>query len=607
MARTRRQHRSPTEVAAPAPALPERSEARWRVCLVAAVLAAAAVLVYLPSLQSELINWDDDVYVIENRHLTGGLSWRAVGWAFTSLYASNWHPLTWLTHAADMSLYRLDRPWGHHLTNLLLHAANTVLLLVVLRRLTGRLWPSAVVAGLFALHPLHVESVAWVAERKDLLCTLFMFLAMWAYAGYAARPSWRRYLLVAAAFAAALMSKPMAVTLPVVLLILDYWPLGRLSRRSVLEKTPLLAMSAISSAVTLYAQRAGGAVRSFETLGLDRRVTHAIYACGMYLVKMVWPWPGTLVPTYPLAEHGGPAAGSVLVLLLLVMLGGITALAVRLRRTRPYVLAGWLIYLVMLVPVSGLVQVGKQVMADRYTYVPLVGVFIAVVFALGDLAARSVRLRRAAAVVAVAALAVLGALAWHQQAVWRDAVTFWSYVARAFPRYDSAHNNLGKAYAVRGDEERALECYRKAVAIKPTSAMANANVGNKLLNLERYDEALDYFRRALAVEPDFVPAHNGIAKVMLRRGRVDDAMRHLELALQRDPHYWPARINLGVALERQQRPDEAIREYERVIRKWPHHWEAYRNLAVLLQKQGRTEEATHYRAEAERVKALREP
>jgi len=617
------------------------------VATVAVVLAAAALVAYLPSLRSGFLNWDDDAYVTENRHVATGLSWDTVAWSFTRYHSANWHPLTWLSHAADVSLYGLGRPWGHHLTNILLHAANTVLLLVVLRRLTGRLWPSAVVAGLFALHPLHVESVAWIAERKDLLCALFMFLAVWAYAAYAARPTWRRYLLVAAAFAAALMSKPMAVTLPVVLLVLDYWPLGRLSRRSVLEKIPLFAMTVASCTVTLFAQQAGRALRDVRSLGLVERLANAVYAYAMYLVKMVWPWPGTLVPVYPLVDQGGDAVEGYLAAVCAVVLAGLTCLAVWQRRRRPYLLAGWLIYVVMLVPVIGLVQVGRQIMADRYTYVPLVGVFVAAVFLVAHLVAGR-RLRHAAAVAAMVVLTALGVLAWRQQRVWADPVTFWTYVHEAYPRDSGALSSLGDMYAERGETAQAIACYRKAIEARPNDFVARCNLGNTLAGLGKPDEAAALYRHALEANPDFPPAHNGLGVVLLARGQTDEALRHFRRALELSPDLTATRVNVGNALFAQGdyeaaleayraaieeyrvqpkfRPnmiltienaglalvetrdwDGAILAFREVLRELPRRPQAHEGLAQALQGKGRTDEAEYHRRLAQQFRREQAP
>ena len=562
---------------------------------VAAVLAVVAGLAYVPSLAGGFV-WDDTAYVVANPHIRDGLTQESAAWALTNGHSSNWHPLTWMSHAADISLYSLDRPWGHHLTNLLLHAANTLLLFIVLRRLTRRLWPSAVVAGLFALHPLHVESVAWVAERKDLLCALFMFLAVWAYAAYASRPTVRRYLLVVAAFAAALMSKPMAVTLPVVLVVLDWWPLGRLSRRSVLEKVPLVVMTAASCVVTVVVQHAGGAVRGISALGIGERLAHAVYAYAMYLVRAAWPWPGTLVPFHPLPQYGGPAVGRWQVAVLGLLLAAITALAVLQRRRRPYLLAGWLIYVVMLVPVIGLVQVGRQLMAERYTYVPLVGVFVAVVFLVADAVADRHRLRRTAAAVAVVVLAALGTLAWHQQRVWADPVTFWSYITEAYPETSVPHSNLARFYSLQGDLPRATAGYRKALALESDNHILNCNLGTALLREDRPDEALPYFLRARELESRWGRTHYGIGRVMIKKGRKQEAVRHLARAAELNPNLVQAHAQLGAVLLDLRQLDRAVVHLARALELDPNHAQARVNLGAVMLVRG------HWSAAAEHLR-----
>jgi len=561
------------------------AEGRRAAVAVAAVLAAAAAVAYTRSLGNGFV-WDDNPYVLDNRGIRGGLTPESAAWALRARHSSNWHPLTWLSHAADVSLHGLDRPWGHHLTNLLLHAANTVLLFIVLNRLTRRLWPSAVVAALFALHPLHVESVAWVAERKDLLCALFMFLAIWAYASYAARPSWRRYLLVVAAFAAALMSKPMAVTLPVVLLVLDWWPLGRLSRRSVLEKIPLFVMTVASCVVTLHVQHAGGAMRDVRALGMGERAANAVYACGMYLVQAAWPAPGRLVPFHPLPGFGGPAVGPWQVAVLGLMLAAVTALAVHHRRRRPFLLAGWLVYGVMLVPVIGLVQVGRQLMADRYTYVPLVGVFVAVVFLVAHLVAGRPGLRRAAATLAVVVLAALGGLTWHQQRLWADPVTFWSYVAEAYPRTSLPHNNLARLHSIQGDLPRATAGYRKALSLEPGNHALNCNLGIILLRADRPDEALPYLLRARELNPRWARTHYGLGRAMIKKGRKPEAAVHLARAVELEPDFAHAHAQLGAVLFDLGRPDEAVDHLTRALALKPDYAEARVNLGAAMLLRG---------------------
>ncbi|HOI56417.1 MAG TPA: tetratricopeptide repeat protein [Phycisphaerae bacterium] len=563
----------------------------------------ATVVVYLPSTANQFVAWDDTRYVTDNLRLRDGLTWDMAAWAFNTdpaqAVGANWHPLTWLSHALDVTLFGLD-PRGHHASSIALHALAAALLLIALHRLTRRLWPSALVAALFALHPLHVESVSWIAERKDVLCGTFTFLALWAYAVYAERPSLRRYLLVAAALAAALMSKPMAVTVPFVLLLLDYWPLGRLSWRSAVEKLPLVAMAAASSVVTLLVQQAGGAVRGLDAVPLAQRLANAAYAYVVYLVTAAWPWPGTLVPLHPLPHAGGAAvsypaaAGAALVLL------GITALALAFRRSRPYWIVGWLIYLGMLVPVIGLVQVGAQRMADRYTYLPLVGVFMAATWLAADWAARRPGRRRAAvvAMAAVAVLVVLGGLTVGQQAVWRDSFSLWHRVVSAYPRCAAAYVNLGRACHDAGDRDAAIQWYRRAIAVDPRSVEAEANLGILLVQAGRVDEAVSHLTRALELNPEWARAYYGLGLAAARRGNAPAAVESFAAAVQCDPNFGPARASLGAALIQAGRFDEAVAHLNVVLSARPDHVEARLNMAGALIGLGRYHEAIEHLRQA---------
>ena len=558
----------------------------------AAILAAVAFVAYLPSLSNGFINWDDDKYVTENPFLRHGLTRESFEWSFTSrVYCSNWHPLTWLAHAADISIWGLNRPRGHHLVNLLLHAANTGLLVLLLQRLTRRFWPTIIVAALFALHPLHVESVTWVAERKDVLSTFWMFLALWAYVAYAERPAWWRYGLVVLAFATALLSKPMAVTLPLVMLLVDYWPLNRLSWKSVFEKVPLLLLSAASCYLTYKAQEAGGAVR--EMLPFDQRLIHAVYAYVMYLAKMFWPYPGTLVPFYPLPDRGGRQIPAWLVAVFLWLLLLVTALVAISYRKRPYLLVGWLIYLGMLVPVIGLVQVGKQVMADRYTYMPLVGIFVALVWLADSLVARWRAVAAACVAVGLLICAGLGVLTWRQQTLWRDSVTLWTFVTDIYPESSAAQNNLGHAYASLRPPNTflAIECYKAAVESEPNDYMAWSNLANNLMKTERYEEAAKAFLRSLQLKEGYAHSHNGYGSLLMTLKRPDEALPHFQRALEVDPQYYPARLNLGAVKAAKRDFDGAAEIYLEMIKEGLLLDRAWQNLGEVRRMQGREAEA----------------
>jgi protein O-mannosyl-transferase len=419
------------------------------VCL---LLALVTLALYNPVTKHPFVNYDDDRYVTENAHVRQGLTADTFTWALTSTEQANWHPLTWISHALDVTLFRLN-PAGHHFTSVLLHAVNVILLFLLLMWATSRLGPSLFVAALFAVHPMNVESVAWVAERKNVLCTLFFFLTLWAYGWYARKPGWQRYLAVVALFAAGLAAKPMVITLPFVLLLLDYWPLARVRgasahpdagepafpwSRLIFEKLPLLVLSAASAVITVQAQQAGGAVRTTLEFSFGVRIANAIYAYAMYLWKMVWP--ARLAPLYP---HPGDSLAAWRVLIAAAVLLSVSALAWR-WRARGYLIVGWLWFLGTLVPVIGLVQVGEAAMADRYAYIPLIGIFVMIAFGVGDWANQK-KLTVWAAVAGAATLVAL-ALATHQQiGFWQSNEDLWSHTLAITQNNFVAENNLAGA------------------------------------------------------------------------------------------------------------------------------------------------------------------
>jgi hypothetical protein len=483
-------------------------------------LVAMTALVYLPVRGHEFVSIDDNIYVRGNPHVADGLTWDAVRWAFTSGYAANWHPLTWISHMLDVSLFGMDAG-AHHVVNLVLHVANTLLLFDVLRRMTGALGRSAFVAALFAVHPLHVESVAWVAERKDVLSTLFWMLTLEAYVAWTRAPNARRYALVLLAFVAGLLSKPMLVTLPFALLLLDAWPLRRMTdaasaKRLVVEKIPLFLLAAASSVVTFVAQHAEGAVASFETRPLAERLVNAPIAYVVYVRKMLAPTD--LAPMYaqarPSAAGIGAAAAAALAL--------VTWAAWRQARARPWFVVGWLWFLGTLVPVIGLVQVGWQTMADRYTYVPLVGLFVVVAWGAAELLAATAR-AGAATVVASAALVACAVLARRQVETWRDGETLW----------------------------------RHAVAVDPDNPAARNFLGGQMCFLERYDEAVAQFREMVRLTPESAEAHNNLAFALRSRGDLEGAAAEYSEALRRKPGLVEAREDLRLVLTQLGRVDEA--------------------------------------------------
>jgi len=536
------------------------------VCL---VLVAATVAVYLPVLRNDFVYYDDDGYVFENPPVQGGLSWEGVRWAFTTMAEANWHPLTWLSHMTDCQLFGLKAGY-HHATSLLWHAANAVLLYVALRRMTGAVWRSAAVAALFALHPLHVESVAWVAERKDVLSTFFWMLTLLAYGWYVRRPSWQRYGAVGGLLALGLMAKPMLVTLPFVLLVLDWWPLGRYAGASGLrppkrasaaqaggrvpsgqappgqawwrrlgmltaEKVPLLALAAASSVVTVIAQSRGGAVAPQEALPIGFRVANALVAYVAYLGKTFWPTGLAVFYPHPVRMPVWEIIGAA------VVLAAITLGVVRFRRRR-YGLAGWMWYVGTLVPVIGLVQVGSQAMADRYTYVPLVGVFVALVWGVADGAEWALaRLGRPAwkrgvlTATAGAALAVCGATTVLQVLHWRDTETLFRHTLQVTRDTDLAHNNIGVALAGLGRWDEAVAEYREALRLNPQYAEAHNNLGAALAGLGRWDEAVAECREALRIKPQYAEARSNLGNALAGLGRWDEAVARYEETIRLAP------------------------------------------------------------------------
>jgi protein O-mannosyl-transferase len=520
---------------------------RRRRALIALALAVATLAVYWPVVGHGFVDYDDDEYVFRNPHVASGLSAEGVAWAFTSVAAANWHPLTWLSHMLDCQLFGL-RPAGHHATSLALHTLNVVVLFLVLARLTGGLWPSAASAALFALHPLNVESVAWVAERKNVLSTLFWILALGAHGWYARRPGARRYLAVAAATALALLSKPMAVTLPFVLLLLDFWPLGRMRRgavgRLVVEKLPLLALAALTSAITLRAHLEGGSVVAVEAIPPGARVANAIVSYADYVAKLVWP--ARLGVFYPHRESSlslAQVAATAVALLL------VTAASLRAARRAPYLPVGWLWYLGTLVPVIGIVQVGTQAMADRYTYVPAIGLFIALCWGVAALAARRPA-PRALAAVAAAGLLALAVRTSVQVRAWHDSLTLFTATLAAVPDSWVAHYNLGNALMAANRTAEAEAHFAETVRLRPRFARGHNNRGDALDALGRQQEAIAAYREAIRINPDLAEAHNNLGTALAAQGRLVEAEASLRAALERRPDFVEAYLNLGIVLRR---------------------------------------------------------
>jgi len=528
----------------------------------ALAVGLAACLAYLPALRNGFVDLDDGNYVAENRH-TQKLSVENVRWAFTAFYAGNWHPLTWLSHAADSALFGLDAR-RHHMTSVLLHAANAALLVLVLHRLTRAIAPSVLVGALFALHPLNVESVAWIAERKNLLSTLFWILTMGAYARYAERPAPGRYALVVVLFALGLMAKPMLVTLPFVLLLLDAWPLRRFSRRALLEKVPLVALSAASSVVTVLAQRAGSAVVSTVDIPMASRASNAVVSYVRYLALTVWP--RGLSVLYPLpGSPEAPPIGAAALIFSAALLVAVTVFTVRARRRAPFLLVGWLWYVGTLVPVIGIVQVGGQAMADRYAYVPLIGIFIAVAWSLPSaLLAPPVR---PAALATVAVLAALGVATAARARVWHDPASLWRATLTTNPRSRTALINSGAQLIRLGRRDEAIARFRECLAIDPAHPLAALNLGAALAGMGREDEAVPHLRSAARAWPANAQAQLNLAWALEARGRRAEAARALRDAMAAAPAtLGSSRVATELAWLLATSPEDGVRNGEEAAR-----------------------------------------
>jgi tetratricopeptide (TPR) repeat protein len=579
------------------------------------LLVATTVLAYWRCGLNSFVNFDDDLYAEANPRVQSGLSLNNLRWAWTTTQASNWHPLTWLSLQLDAALFGVQ-PWGFHVINVVLHGLNSVLLFAALRRLTGAVWPSGLAAGFFCLHPLHVESVAWIAERKDVLSGLFWMLALWWYAAYAGGGGRRDYLVTLLLFALGLLAKPMVVTLPCVLLLLDYWPLGRfgpahrpgVSRwRLVIEKVPFFALALAVGIITIIVQQRGGAVQTLTAIPLSQRLANVPVAYATYLYKTIWPL--RLAVLYPFPWKGVPA-GKVLASLLL--LAALSLLAIRQVRPRPYLLVGWLWFLGTLVPVIGLIQVGNQALADRYTYLPLIGVFIGVAWGLRDVANALSYGRQAAGWLSACALLACGVLSSVQVGYWRDGETLWTHAVAVTRENYIAHDHLAEVYLLQGDEdkvithetealrirpgkvaahvylagllsargrfEEAVQHYQAAIKYGPPEASTHLALGNVLLRLQRFEEARDQYLKALERDPASADAVNNLGTLFMQRGQRDDALRCYQKALQLDPGSSLVHNNLGLLLLERNRLADAAEEFHQAIRLRPDYAAAFNNL-----------------------------
>jgi len=578
------------------------------VFLVSLCLILAILVPYRQVIHFDFVGYDDELYVTENLHVQNGFTAKGVKWAFTTFHSANWHPLTWLSHMLDCELYGLN-PTGHHWVNLQFHIANTLLLFFILLKMTGALWRSAFVAALFALHPLHVESVAWISERKDLLSTFFGLLMIFAYYRYVKVSSLKNYLLVIILFSLGLMAKPMLVTFPFVLLLLDFWPLERFQYKSdyllqserttyygfkgilllILEKIPLFIPVVISSVLTFLAQKSEGAVKALGVLSLKTRIANALVSYVNYVSKAIWP--DKLAVFYP---HPGNTLAVWQILGAALLIAIALFLAIRASKNYPYVTVGLLWYLGTLVPVIGLVQVGDQAMADRYTYVPLVGLFIIVAWGVSDLFKkwhyRKVFLGISAAII----LSALIACTFFQVTHWKNGITLFENAVNVTVNNYLSHNNIGIALGS-VDLDRAIFHYKEALRIKPDFAKAHYNLANALAEQGQIDEAIDHYLETIRIKPDYADAYNNIGILLFDKGNYDEVVLYYTKALKINPQKTDTRMNLANVLFLQDKPEEAIFHYNEVLKSNFEHADTHYNLAYVLSIQGDLDEAIlHY-------------
>ncbi|HTR40254.1 MAG TPA: tetratricopeptide repeat protein [Pseudomonadales bacterium] len=547
-------------------------------------LAAITLIVFSQTFHYGFINYDDGAYVSENAAIQKGLTLDGIGWAFTHTLAANWHPLTTISLMLDYQLYGLNAG-AYHLTNVLLHAIAAILLFFVLKELTGTLWRSAFVAAMFAVHPLRVESVAWIAERKDVLGGVFFMLTLWAYVRYVRRPfSIARYLLVALLLALGLMCKPMLVTLPFLLLLLDYWPLNRFDklhetksylsifRRLLLEKIPLLVISALGCVAALMAQK--NAVALVTDIGIPLRISNALVSYLILIGQMFYP--SRLAVYYPLAAHlpAWEVAGSVL--FLLAISAGILYFKKR------YLLVGWLWYLGMLVPVIGLVQVGSAAHADRYTYLPQIGLYLALTWGIAELFSGWPYRRPVLGLFAVAVIAILSIASFDQTAYWRDSESLWNHTIACTKDNAVARNNLGMAFMSEGKVAEAIGQYQKALEIEPAYTLVHFNLGAAYGQKGDWDQAIEQYQKTIELQPDYLPAHNNLADALLHTGQTDKALQQLQEAFKLSPKSTMVCDNIGFLFLRTGQINEAAAQFEKTLEMDPNDLDACHYLARIL-------------------------
>lgn len=579
----------------------EQVTKREHICLIYLALTLTTFIAFGPVFRNGFVKYDDPYYITNNPHVKGGITPESVVWAFTATLCANWHPLTWLSHMLDCQLFGVNPLW-HHLISVLFHIANTLLLFWILKRTTGKIWAGAFVAAAFALHPLHVESVAWVAERKDVLSGLFWMLTIVSYIRYTEHPSIGRYLLIPLVFGLGLMAKPMLVTLPFVLLLLDYWPLGRfqwgrqfghqrrLAWRLILEKVPLFILTVASSIVTYVIQQSEGAMELGKSYPLNIRISNSAVSYIAYIGKLIYP--SRLAVLYPYPGDSLPLWQPIVSLLVLAVVSLVVIYA---ARRRGYLAVGWFWFLGTLVPVIGLVQVGAQAMADRYSYLPSIGIFIMVAWGAAEMAARW---RYRETILGIGAGMVLTALlicTLLQVRYWRTGTTLYEHTVSVTENNYIIHSNYGTLLRDEGRENEALKHLGIALQINPRYYYAHYGIGTVLLRQEKYAEAIECFNKALRFKPDYYRAYSDMGGAFIKQGKTDRAIESWKKALSIKSDYHHANYNMGVAMTEQGKYEDAINYFNTAVRAKPDYAIAQIRLAHTLAEMGRIQPAIeHY-------------
>ena len=613
---------------------------RYSSVLISLLLVLITVFVYWQVINFDFINYDDNDYVYQNPHVQDGITYDSIIWAFTTGHSSNWHPVTWLSHMMDCQIFGL---WagGHHLTSLFFHIMNSILLFFVFRKMTGNKWQSAFVATLFALHPLHVQSVAWVSERKDVLSAFFWMLTLWAYVRYVRQSGWLRYMLILFFYILGLMSKPMVMTLPFVLLLLDYWPLNRFrldgSQKNLRtkiagllrEKTPMFLMTAASAQITLYAQQKGDSVQPLSALPLDERLANALISYVNYIIKFLYPIKLAIFYPYPNGIPGWVLIASAAILL------AFSWAAIKLRNQKPYFLVGWFWFLGTLIPVIGLVQVGMQSMADRYMYLPMIGLLIPVAWGIPEFLSKWHYRKTVLSVSAACVTVVFLWITRTQLAYWTDTYTLFSRALVVTENNFFAYNVVGDILARKGDHktaekyfltvlrirpndvdamiglgrlafhnknyDKALNYYQKALLGRPADAKIICMIGELFYNSGKSDKAITYYSEALVLNPSDPETYNKLGIVFFSKQSYEQARQKFKTAVRLNPRFDKAYYNLGLVASKQGKIDEALIHYKKAISLNPNYADAHKSLADLLFLRGDAEQALEHYSEALRI------